>query len=171
MSGSARVSPSRCTGVSGPDNDRTIFLTSSSGPEILGPHNDWSLSSPRWSLSGPEISGPENDQIVWSLSGPGRCLVLLHRGSHSCVRVLMTHTAHLGVPGADPGDHGPCAPCPRKYWPWLVLGVINRWRSHVTSSLGWRIDVLSAMLANPTQLTTGARRAICRTSKGFVRHV
>ncbi len=45
----------------------------------LGPHNDWSLSSPRWSLSGPEISGPHNDQIVWSLSGPGRCLVLLHR--------------------------------------------------------------------------------------------
>ncbi len=69
------------SGVSGPDNDRTIFLTSFSGPEILGPHNDWSLSSPRWSLSGPEISGPENDQIVWSLSGPGRCLVLLHRNS------------------------------------------------------------------------------------------
>ncbi len=32
-----------------------------------------------WSLSGSEISGPENDQIVWSLSGSGRCLVLLHR--------------------------------------------------------------------------------------------
>ncbi len=32
-----------------------------------------------WLLSGPEILGPENDQIVWSLSGPGRCLVLLHR--------------------------------------------------------------------------------------------
>ncbi len=45
----------------------------------LGPHNDWSLSSPRWSLSGPGNSGPHNDQIVWSLSGPGRCLVLLHR--------------------------------------------------------------------------------------------
>ncbi len=24
--------------------------------------------------------GPHNDQIVWSLCGPGRCLVLLHRG-------------------------------------------------------------------------------------------
>ncbi len=49
------------TGVSGPDNDRTIFPNSV------------------WLFSGPEISGPDNDQIVWSLSGPGRCLVLLHR--------------------------------------------------------------------------------------------
>ncbi len=47
-------------GVSGPDNNRTIFPTS---------------------LCGPKFSGPENDQIVWSLSGPGRCLVLLHRAS------------------------------------------------------------------------------------------
>ncbi len=79
----------RCPGVSGPDNDRTIFRTSLCGPKISGPHNDWSLSSREisgpennhivWSLSSPEISGPENDQIVWSLSGPGRCLVLLHR--------------------------------------------------------------------------------------------
>ncbi len=46
------------TGVSGPDNDHTIFLMS---------------------LCGPKISGPENNQIVWSLSGPGCCLVLLHR--------------------------------------------------------------------------------------------
>ncbi len=45
----------------------------------LGPHNDQSLCGPSWSLSGPEISGPHKDQIVWSLSGPGRCLVLLHR--------------------------------------------------------------------------------------------
>ena len=49
---------SKPPGVSGPDNDRTIFPTS---------------------LCGPKISGPENDQMVWSLSGPGRCLVLLHR--------------------------------------------------------------------------------------------
>ena len=46
---------------------------------FLGPHNDWLLCGPRWSLSGPEILGPHNDQMVWSLSGPGRCLVLLHR--------------------------------------------------------------------------------------------
>ncbi len=67
-------------GVSGPDNDRTIFPTSLCGPKISGPENDqivWSLSGPRWSLSGPEISGPENDQMVWSLSVPGgHCLVL-----------------------------------------------------------------------------------------------
>ncbi len=31
-------------GVSGPDNDRTIFPTSLCGPKISGPHNDWSLS-------------------------------------------------------------------------------------------------------------------------------
>ncbi len=45
----------------------------------LGLDNDWLFSSPRQSLPGPEISGPQNNQIVWSLSGPGRCLVLLHR--------------------------------------------------------------------------------------------
>ncbi len=43
-------------------------------------HNGKTPPSPRWSLPGPEISGPENDQIVWSLSGPGRCLVLLQAG-------------------------------------------------------------------------------------------
>ncbi len=63
------------TGISGPDNDRTIFPTSLCGPKIFRTRQQL----PRWSLSGPEISGPENDQIVWSFSGPGRCLVLLHR--------------------------------------------------------------------------------------------
>ncbi len=56
----------------------------------LGPQNDWSLSSPRWSLSGPEISGPHNDQMVWSLSGPGRCLVLLHRVAMDCSGLVRT---------------------------------------------------------------------------------
>ncbi len=56
----------------------------------LGPHNDQPLCGPRWSLSGPEILGPENDQIVWSLSGPGRCHTEpLLRGSNS------GHTGHL----------------------------------------------------------------------------
>ncbi len=59
------------SGVSGPDNDRTIFPTSLCGPKSSGPHNDWSLSSPRWSLSGPEISGPEKVVVwSWSLFGP-----------------------------------------------------------------------------------------------------
>ncbi len=49
-------------------------------------HNGKIPPSPRWSLPGPEISGPENDQIVWSLSGPGRCLVLLHRGQRAARR-------------------------------------------------------------------------------------
>ncbi len=69
---SSRWNEMRRPAVSGPDNDRTIFPTSLCGPKISGPHNNWSLP-------GPEISGPENDQIVWLLSGPGRCLVLLHR--------------------------------------------------------------------------------------------
>ncbi len=57
-------------GVSGPDNDRTIFPTSFSGPEILGPHNDWSLSSPRWNFRTREW--PNSVVVVWSwsLSGP-----------------------------------------------------------------------------------------------------
>ncbi len=58
LPGRGSTQSSESTGVSGPDNDRTIFPTS---------------------LCSPEISGPENDQIVWSLSGPSRCLVLLHR--------------------------------------------------------------------------------------------
>ncbi len=59
--------------VSGPDNDRTIFPTSLCGPEILGPHNDHG---------------------VWSLSGPGRCLVLLHR----CVVEHAGSTSTLPTP-------------------------------------------------------------------------
>ncbi len=66
---------SKPPGVSGPDNDRTIFPTSLCGPKISGPEDNQIV----WSLCGPEISGPDNDQMVWSLSGPGRCLVLLHR--------------------------------------------------------------------------------------------
>ncbi len=45
-------------GVSGPDPDHNISPMLLCSPEILGPHNDLG---------------------VWSLSGPGRCLVLLHR--------------------------------------------------------------------------------------------
>ena len=32
-------------GVSGPDNDRTIFPMSLCGPKISGPHNDWSIGT------------------------------------------------------------------------------------------------------------------------------
>ncbi len=66
---------SQLPGVSGPDNDRTIFPTSLCSPKISGPDNNHTIW---WLLSGPEkFLGPENDQIVWLLSGPGRCLVLL----------------------------------------------------------------------------------------------
>ncbi len=42
--------------------------TSVSGPEISGPHNDYTI----WSFSGPEILGPHNHvgKIIRSLSGP-----------------------------------------------------------------------------------------------------
>ncbi len=55
-------------GVSGPDNDRTIFPTSLCGPKISGPENNQIV----WSLCGPEILGLDNDQIVC-----GRSLVLV----------------------------------------------------------------------------------------------
>ncbi len=54
----------RNTGVSGPDNDRTIFPTSLCGPKISGPENNQIV----WSLCGPEISGPDNDQILCGCS-------------------------------------------------------------------------------------------------------
>ncbi len=57
------------TGVSGPDNDLTIFPTL---------------------LCGPKISGPDNDQMVWSLAGPGRCLVLLHWYRAAFLPVVLT---------------------------------------------------------------------------------
>ncbi len=66
-------------GVSGPEPDRNISPTSLSGPKICsGPGSDL-LGSPGRSEPGPEILGPHNDLGVWSLSGPDRCLVLLHR--------------------------------------------------------------------------------------------
>ncbi len=74
-------------GVSGPDSDHNIFPTSLCGPGISRPDNhiiclvqNRSELSPGRSEPGPEILGPRNDLGVWSLSGPGRCLVLLHRG-------------------------------------------------------------------------------------------
>ncbi len=42
---------------------------------------------------GPEIFGPQHDQIVWSCSGPGRALVLLHR----------IHTSIFTDPWVDSG--------------------------------------------------------------------
>ncbi len=70
-----------------------IFMTFRGQSGHVSP-SSLSLSSPRWSLSGPEISGPENDQIVWSLSGPGRCLVLLHRTKHCRFRPKELNQTH-----------------------------------------------------------------------------
>ncbi len=66
-------------GVSGPDNDRTIFPTSLCGPKISGPDNNhtiWSFSGPK-NFSGPDNNHPGGHCLVlkfqvwsWSLSGP-----------------------------------------------------------------------------------------------------
>ncbi len=66
-------------GVSGPDPDRNISPTSLSGPKKFSGPGSNLPGSPGWSEPGPEILGPHNDLGVWSLSGPGRCLVLLQR--------------------------------------------------------------------------------------------
>ncbi len=84
MKDANRFSQLNNSGVSGPDNDRTIFPTSLCGPKISGPHNDWSLSTSHcvvvvwsWSLSGPGRCLVQVIVWSWSLSGPGRCLVLV----------------------------------------------------------------------------------------------
>ncbi len=76
------------------------------GPKISGPHNNWSLSRPRWSLSGPEISELENDQIVWSLSGPGHCLVLLHRGEKETIKGGLVSLEQETQPETQPYPRG-----------------------------------------------------------------
>ncbi len=85
------------SGVSGPDNDRTIFLTSLCGPKISGPENNQIV----WLLCGPEIPGPDNDHIVCGYSlilkfqdqtttkWCGHCLVL--------VVVWSCYTGHVAM--------------------------------------------------------------------------
>ena len=64
-------------GVSGPDSNRNISPTSLSGPKKFSGLGSDLPGSPGRLEPGPEILGPHNDLGVWSLSSPGRCLVLL----------------------------------------------------------------------------------------------
>ncbi len=87
-------------GVSGPDNDRTIFLTSLCGPGIFRtrqrPHYVWSLCGPGHCLVLVVVWS-------WSLSGPGRCLVLVGSDPGQGLVLVRIWSCYTGPKGYEVG--------------------------------------------------------------------